>query len=572
MTVYGEETLEIQINKGLFLSDTGSSIPEGYCSSFKNVVVDEAGYVTSRPNFHRVPTGTILTGITNALMNSSRSAISAQYVPSHEYEEAVRFWGFNSPLPSTYNPGMLVVSPAASVGNITAAWTRGDNTVNSMSIAKAEMPMCGVQYRDRYYFIRTDSTVMRWNFTAANTIAITSIQLLASYTFNTLVAFRDRLFAFSTKSRIFFTDLATSGGYPETWGSNFIEMPGNDTIIKAAYAHNDRIYIFTTSGVYQLYAKGSPSTWDIQLIDPTVRVNSTYSVSLIEGLFIYTDEDDVYYFDGNSKKSIGTPVRAALRGDIYNSGSLVFKPTGTRVIPFGDGFLLSLNFLQPDLSTGTYWADQSNDQLYYYFDGVRWSQYTFDTNVTFANNIHKSIIGGAKNMRTLPVNYSSMISNYNVFCELRQTSVGVYEIQFLTPLKTNRIDHGSTFGYVSYPWEVTTAEFSLSKSSPRFSRLKRFVLNIKNSMRSVNTTVYSDGTAETTIVNSLGASPYTSILQIPVESERAESTQLKMNGTWNDTSAGFNQSTTSFPSIRINGIHIIFNSDTRTIPNQNVKS
>lgn len=572
MVVYNEEGIELEINKGLFLSDTGSSIPVGFCSSFKNVVVDEAGFVTNRPNFHRVSAnGIFVSGITNALLNSARSLISGQYIPEHEYEKVVRFWAFDPPPNTTYNPSMLVVCPVASVGNILASWTLHDGTRNTMAMASSEFPQCGTQYRDRYYFIRADSTVVRWNFTAANTIVISSIKLHAGFNFHTILAFRDRLFAFSTGSRIFFTDLASTGSYPETWGSNFIEMPGNNTVIKAAFAHNDRIYIFTTSGVYQLYAKGSTSTWEIQLIDPTVRVNNYSAVALIEGLFIFTDGDDVYYFDGNTKKSIGKPVRAALRGDIYNSGTLVFRPTGCRIIPFGDGFLLSLNFEQPDFS-GTYWVDQSNDQLYYYFDGAVWSQYVFDSNATFATNSHKSIIGGAKNVRTYPTNYGSMVSNYPVFCELRLVSAGVYEILLQTPLKTNRVDHGATFGYSTYSWEIATQDVRLSNSTPRFSRLKKLVVNMKNSMRTFNSVVTSDGVAETTVVNALGTAPNSSLVQIPVTKERVESTQLTLSGTWNDTSAGFNQNTVSFPSIRINSIHAILNSDTRNMPEQNVRS
>jgi hypothetical protein len=384
-----------------------------------------------------------------------------------------------------------------------------------------------------------------------------------------LVVFRDRIFGFAY-DRIFYTELATTGGYPENWNgaNNVISMPSLGSRIINAIAHNDRIYIFTTDGVYQLYAIGSPSTWSISLITSTIRIKTRNNVALVRDIFIYTDQHSVYSFNGTSSQEIGEPIRHALTASNIDPDTFSIRsgPTGFSIHPYRDGFILALTYTSPSSGSWKYFASP----IYYYFNGTSWSRIDFGS---VNESIHTALIGIFKS-KTLNVVSGVANKSEDVIVELRTNDLSplTYDMHVYAVQETNRNMNRAPFAV--FPIQLTTRQESLTEMVPKFTRLFQVMLNHKNSLRFVAWEVGSpQGDGTVTVVGdqitNMGATAdvYTELVNISVEElERVDSIYVKIYLSWDVANSILDPTTTQFPSFRINSLMVNCNTDTRLIP------
>jgi hypothetical protein len=420
-----------------------------------------------------------------------------------------------------------------------------------------------VQYRDRYYCLDIAGTnVSKWSF-SSTTLTVASL-FTGSVAMSCMVAFRDRIFA-ASENRIYYTELATSGGYPENWnsGNNFLSMPSLGSTIVSMIVNNNRIYIFTTEGVYQLYATGSPSNWEISLLSSTIKVFSKNAVALIKESFVYTDTEGVYIFNGATLKDIGQPIKQALKAGGYvayngTSYSTVAAASGHRILPYQDGFLLVLT---NSTISGSYWIE-SRYPKYYYFDGVHWSEVDFGS---VNSDIHYALMGVVSS--PLRITASEAARPTDILVELRSTNLSplTYKVYFSTVRKTN------TSATAFFNATIATKAIKPSTTFWNLNRVKEMVTLTKNSfggtLGSLSVQIVSDNTSATvasTHRDEMGSSTALYYTRHGVPVDRCTFFQPCISTSFPD--GVVSQDNKSWPSFRLNEIGIKVNTDTLQKP------
>jgi len=363
--IYGEETLTVDVSKGLWLSESNDVIPVGYCSEFTNLVVDGEGSVCIRG------------GIDNAddLVIDKTLLLAHPAVDSSppDYMWNTSVYAFSVQNTAAGGPA-FIVSYQRTASNSALFWitTRGNSPMTSQDMdVNTRKVLDLVQYRDRYYACNQDKTEIYQvsNFDPNYVGAITTTLLFTVPGVKGLVSIGDRIFGYSD-TRIYYTDIAAAGGYSETWlKTNFATIPpaANGTVIHRIISHQNKLYIFTDNGVYIWLVEGPTTSWSLQLVNTQVKIFSKFSVALIKNLFILTDKTDIFYFDGSEITSMGAPMKKCFRE--CNSFSIHpfedgFLFTGSHYIISGTDYVL-------DFATMTHPVDT------YYFDGTVWSKFTY---------------------------------------------------------------------------------------------------------------------------------------------------------------------------------------------------
>ena len=568
MAVYGQEYKAIDFSKGLYIKETSDAMPDGYCSSLLNMHININGEAEIRPNF--IPTSA--QGTTGVLDSNITRTVSS--VPAGEYFCSLyhKAYGLN---PVGINDPLVVMTSQTTAPDGVVRWLKRDGlTGQSFNMSALTFPRELVQYRDRYYSLTvTGVDVSRWTFNAS-TITVTSLQTFPGTEFlNSMVAFRDRLFA-SGANRLYFTDLPISGGYPENWNgaNNFISMPALGATIVNMLVHNDRIFIFTTEGVYQLYAIGDPTNWSISLISTNVKVYSKNSVALVRDTFVYTDYNQVYMFNGVSSRPVGDPIKEAMKTDGYflaANDSYVAQPgaTGTRIIPYQDGFILAITTAEV---SGGNWIEVTLPK-YFYFDGATWSEIDFggDTGV----DIHFALINVIQD-KGARVFTNESPRETDIIVELRSTSLGpiTYSVVMHSVRKSNTWTDLALFK--PFYTLLITKQTDVQPTAYILARVHEVVLNLKNALREISYEVRTDkiggegAIAITTAADAVGRN-MVDVIRVRNAIERTATLQVRIRAYMINTT--YSQVNQPFPSVRINSIMAKINTDTRQIPDRDFR-
>ena len=568
MAVYGQEYKAIDFSKGLWLTDDADNVPEGYCAQLTNFYINETGEASLRPNYCPIYTQ----GTTNVLKSDITNTTWTASPPEYDFDRFHKAFSSNA---VAFNDPILVSTSQTTAPDGIVRWIRRSGFAGvSVTMDVSAMPRELAQYRDRYYALNIAGlNISRWTFNAS-TITIGSLQTFTEE-LNSLVVFRDRLFA-SGINRLYFTDLPTSGGYPENWNSanNFISMPALGATIVNMLVHNDRIFIFTTEGVYQLYALGEPTSWTLTLISPNVRVQRKNAVALVENTFVYCDLNQVYLFNGTSTKEIGDPIRYALSFDTYrirtgNSGySEQNAPSAVRIIPYQEGFIMataSSDFYDEE------WVNNGTPR-YFYFDGS-WSEIQFNGATISGVEAHVSLINVIKNKKAyMPI--SAGERETDIIVELRANRLDGSNIPDRFDIIFYSVRNSNTQSLTAPTFTATliTRQVNIQTAPNILARLFEPIVTLKNSLRVLSANLRTDSDIATTspsVSTGATASPifsFTDVIRIPTTIERTATIEVALEVLF--TNATYSQVEESFPSAKIKSILYKTNTDTRQIPDQ----
>jgi hypothetical protein len=577
--IYGEEQKQIDISQGLWLDSDLDCVPEGYCPNLVNLVKNPEGSYELRPNFVGVSDfwSTVAYTLSDAFMiNATFPTALAGYTGYTSYNHSA----FDLQPVNSYAPILAVFEFEA--GAAGAYWMCRDGQVTNMTgYGGTGVPQAFAQYRDRYYTIEKTNTygnvVCRYDFTAGYALTRTALATISGASpggLCDLVAFRDRLFALQYNStRIYYTDLATTGGYPESWnsGNNFFDLPDSGANVIRAFIANDRMYIFTTKGVYQLYASGSPSGWQVTPITSDIRIQSYDQVNYVNGVFYYTDKNTVFVYNGsNSIEDIGKPLRGLFRSrfrdyalPVEGAIQVYDGPSAFKFHPYMEGVLMAAYFYTA--SGGR--LEYSRIPKYYYHDGGVWTEVQFDTDLGGSNRGHYDLLLVGRNKSFKTATAESYKLN-DVLIELRYNS---NTTQVVFKAKTIRRDNQDID---LYNFETKFGIYTKDQeyAFPNVTRFKECRVDVNTSISGLMIIPYIDGTATDTYSPTFSAIG-SHKLRTPVGNQRGNSIAISIAGTLNKTTGpSGDQSTYIWPSFRLNRIMPVVNTDTRKLPDQDYAS
>jgi len=385
--IYGEESEPIDFSQGLWLSDS-PDLHTGFCSVLKNLFVTPIGSLIIRPGFMQAFLGVRTFAIAQSGQQISMGGIlnyrSASYYPRYVTKmvplipnDSIK----NAPI--LFEPHKSNYDPSVASGNYdvrivnSAIATAGQAPVVSnyfWSLTDKYPTSNYAQYKDKIYAWWESvgvGVVSNWDFTTSNprtltrTLVPTSPANQASQlSFNAyLDVYKDRLFL-TVGNRVYFTETAAPGGYPETWdiAVNFFTLPV-PTVYKT-FVFNNILYFFTSLGIWTLQVNGPPESWILKLLTPTVSVTHEQAICLNTTTFYYTQGNAVYAYNGGQEYvKISDPIEEYLE-EVHSIG----------VFAFEDGCLVSTQKYKPSTADPTK-ATIDSTRVFYFNKNV-WTEIT----------------------------------------------------------------------------------------------------------------------------------------------------------------------------------------------------
>jgi hypothetical protein len=377
-------------DKGLWVDQVKDYIPEGCCTDISNFVYTPRKTLIPRADFIKYgnSTGTF-TSITNALVVTSR-----KYWP--DWNEAGGLTGaiYHHKLGDTTTLGRAcVIVTNKAVGLTQSMFYKGSTdssftlSVDTYSAALATYFSRGLaQYRDRVYGTGYTGTVIQHHsytnlFTGAAVVKTSTIVSTAGLVHTDVIvcmaSYKDRIWAVPETApyRIYYTEVAAAGGYPENWnsGNNFVDVADRfgKISIKKMHSFGNKLYLFSDSGVFVLYAEGPVSSWSLQPVSLDMRVFSYDSSIQIDNTIVYTDRKAIYQFDGTSNKKLSLPIED------------VFKDNNTcRLFEFENGIMAQFCNVGTVNIGGGIICYTFTACTHYYFDGEVWVKFDIDADYT----------------------------------------------------------------------------------------------------------------------------------------------------------------------------------------------
>lgn len=179
----------------------------------------------------------------------------------------------------------------------------------------------GVQYVDKFYFVRRNAVMLEWN--GAVMSAITGSPM-GSHVF----AYKDRLFVVNTyatgslNSRLYFSKIAdfSATGWPST---NFIDIsPGDSDFCISTIQLQDTLVVFKTRSTWLLYVAGDPSLWTLRNSSPEIGCVSRYTPRDIEGQVYFVGPRGVYRTDGSSFIEISKEIQDNFSSQVISTAEV----------------------------------------------------------------------------------------------------------------------------------------------------------------------------------------------------------------------------------------------------------
>lgn len=180
----------------------------------------------------------------------------------------------------------------------------------------------GVQYTDKFYMVRRDSTIVQWDGTTATAIA-------GSPTGSYCKVFKDRLFVVnsyslgSPASRIYFSNPFdfSATGWPAT---NYVGVgEGDGDVLVAIYNVQDYLVVFKAGATWILYVQGSDTlAWILRPFNSEIGCVAKNSIVLYEGLIYFLSVRGVYQTDGNSVRNLSMPITPFFDAIVVSSATI----------------------------------------------------------------------------------------------------------------------------------------------------------------------------------------------------------------------------------------------------------
>jgi len=297
--IQGEEYFRVLLGQGMYTAELASNIPDGFSAICYNVVAT-GDSLENRPGLRRSSVSWMLFELASGSGKSpdtEKINILYQLNPSIYNSNAPAFaWGSGGGTVPENVPFGYRLNLVRSYGD--AATGDGFMTVPLPS------PVLGIcQYLDTVYFILQGTgvykiTAIDW---VADTISYVAIPSAAGGVFHGLFPFKDRLWAYQGQY-LYFTDIAATGGYPETWAftTNRIPFVGSSGIgaIKKVIPLGNKLIVFTSAGLFTLLVEGSPQSWILRQLDSESICTTSQCAFESRNIVYYVNTQGVWATNG----------------------------------------------------------------------------------------------------------------------------------------------------------------------------------------------------------------------------------------------------------------------------------
>jgi|SRR5215471_9821438 len=201
--------------------------------------------------------------------------------------------GGSPQLVANFNDGINQRTLASTDGGVT--WSTTVSATRAFRYA--------VQYNNVLYLV--DSTgVAKWNGSTLTTVS-------GSPAGSHIVAFKDRLWVCDggTSSNLYYSDPGPAG--VDTWGvSSVIKIrTGDPSSLVASLPFADRLMLFKTMTVWQLFLAGNIASWQLRILNTERGAISENAVLTFQGLIYMLSWDGVWRSDGAIFKELTNRVR-----------------------------------------------------------------------------------------------------------------------------------------------------------------------------------------------------------------------------------------------------------------------
>jgi hypothetical protein len=254
------------------------------------------------------------------------------------------------------------------------------------SFTISAIPRAFTSYNDRVYSITKSVTTTgvrshhTWDWATG---AVTTITLADSPHGIGITTFKDRMWAWRD-NRLFFTEIALPGGYPDTWNvsTNFIDIVSDygKAQIQAVVPLYSNLYIFTTNGLYSLNVVGEPENWTLSTLNGTVRCNSCNCAFEYNGVVFYVSSDGVWATNGANFVKLSQPIDHE-----FNQASDAFDYVYS-ITKLQEGALVNIKKVKNRTSDGTGLQVSAPTKVYYSkLSQIGWSEWQLThPNINFA--------------------------------------------------------------------------------------------------------------------------------------------------------------------------------------------
>lgn len=362
------EYYKIAIGQGMYTSELPSNIPDGYSAICYNLVAtgdsleNRIGIRRSSVNFQVREIGP---GPTS---NSDRCYHLEQIDPwSGDSAKPALMWAsWGGSVPS----GSL--SPSL---NLIRAEGTHDANDGYMQVTMPSMVSGICQYLGTIYFLLDGAGVQKvtsinW---ATDTLIYSAVPSGTITGLNGLFTFKDRLWAWKN-SNLYYTDIPTVGGLPETWAAatKFVPVVGPKGAgrIKKVIPLGNRLAIFTTNGLFTLLVEGEPASWIFRVLDSKSISTTAYCAFESKGVIYYINTEGAWATNTLRVQKLSPVIEDQF-----------FQAKGSRahmICPYEDGMVISI--AKTVTPPGFVHFDKDNCRIFYSkLDPIAWTEWNFDT-------------------------------------------------------------------------------------------------------------------------------------------------------------------------------------------------
>jgi len=368
--IQGEEYFRVLLGQGMYTAELPSNIPDGFSAICYNVVATG----DSLENRMGIRQSSIDFKVFDYAAGSGKSPdtektnILYQLNPNIYNSDAPAFaWGsWGESVPDAVSNG-----PHLNLIRSHGAANPGDGYIRVPMPASIN-GIC--QYLDTVYFLIHSLgvykiTAIDW---VADTVTYAQIPSSAGAIFHGLFPFKDRLWAYQNQW-LYFTDIAPSGGYPETWAftTNRIPFVGASGIgaIKKVVPLGNKLIVFTSAGLFTLLVEGSPQSWILRQLDSESICTTSQCAFESKNIVYYVNTQGVWATNGLQCTKLSSVIE-----DQW------FLAKGTRVHTinsYEDGMIVSIGKL---LSSDANKYDSKACRTFYSkLDPISWTEWNVMT-------------------------------------------------------------------------------------------------------------------------------------------------------------------------------------------------
>jgi hypothetical protein len=296
--IEGEEYYQIAIGQGMYTSELPSNIPDGFSAICYNLVA------TGDSLENRI--GIRKTSIDWKVYQEYPTSVGRTVdIDTMGYFCQIDPWGGDSSQPAFMwgSRGNAVTGGALNTPLIHFMRAEGTHDAGTgyFTSTSAGLVTGICQYGGVIYYSSTGTPYGVYKVTALNwtTPAYTPVQIAstASFDFQGLFTFKDRIWGWRGY-QLWFTDLPTVGGQPETWAgaANQIKFigPNGAGQIKSIVPLGNRLAVFTTNGLFTLLVEGAPASWILRVLNSKSISTSSQCAFETNGIIYFVNTTGVW--------------------------------------------------------------------------------------------------------------------------------------------------------------------------------------------------------------------------------------------------------------------------------------